>query len=144
MNRKIKIEFGEPDQYFNMSGPALAPLSLDGRLLQGKYLLNHCAYSDEGRYLLLSKYCQGYFETRRFLFVPRRKKIICFRILIYDVQNNIYYQQKSYQRCLFVESMTADKITYYEAFHNELVEFKRELLFDSSTFEVIEETGVFQ
>ena len=140
----IKLEFGEPDQHFNMGGPFLSDLALNGRLLQGKYLVNHSVYSNDKRYLLLSKYIPDYFEMRKLLFISKRKYLICFRILIYDNKNNEYYQQNNFQRCLFIQSMSDNNIVYYEAFHNELEKYKRELLFNSNTFTAIDQSKVYQ
>ena len=137
---KLKVLYPDSTQRFNMGGPYIGPLELNGERLDGEFL-------DE------NFVCDKEFNWYGFVrFKWRREKLKIFfgiipwtalfrecKILVHDTQTGDWYLSKSNWESLFVTKLSAGCIHYTEAFHNGSPE-RFELKINEANFERITES----
>ena len=126
----IDIRFKNAQEYFHMSGPWLADVFLNNKKLQHKFLADNYTLSKDGNFLVLSRYM-----------TPANQdddNSIKFNVIVFDLKSAIAYVSKECYESLFIQSMVAEDISIFRAFHDSYSEYKESLKFSDQTFVVLD------
>lgn len=148
LNKKIKLEdikFYDVEESFGMGGPSLGRMKIKGKRVRNKFFADNDRYSFGQHFICLVEYKGERLENRKFLnIISYQKRKKDFRIILIDTQSEDIFESEPLSEALFVEEMTNNKITYYEAFHNGIQDFKREIEFNGNNFKKIEPNQFFE
>jgi hypothetical protein len=137
------LRFEGVKELFDFSETKVGDAYLFNRKLKQKFLVNNYLVSKDGDFVILSEYIK-----------PGPVKILGlfnleshyskFRILICDLKNQEFYEQKACEKALFIKRVFNNKIIYYEAFHSNMEELKRVIKINDSNFRKISSEEVFE
>lgn len=136
---KFNVVFPDSSQRFNMGGPWIGPLELNGKRLKSEFLDNNFVSDTNNNLLGLVTY-KGRKETRKSFFglINFTREIREFKILVYDSINNKWMLSKKTWEILYLTKVTENHIYYVEAFHNESPDLFKEksLKLDETNFNI--------
>ena len=130
----MDIKFTEGQESFGMGGPCLGICFLNHRQLEKQFLVDNFIFTPDKRYIALNRYSD----------ISVWAKDREFKIVVADIENHRYFISKKGLRSLFLESMDEDRIVFYEAFHDNIADFKRTIDFSRDTFDEIKESDMFE
>ncbi len=129
----VDIKYHDVQESFGMGGPYLGELEFKGKLITGKFLADSEIFSGDKERIVFSRYLGQY--TTGFLGLRTKYD---FRIFVYDIKENRFYQSKNSYDCLSIEKMTGNFITFYHAFHTTYSDYRDTIEFSFENFERIE------
>jgi hypothetical protein len=137
------LRFENAKELFDFSETLVGDAFLADKKLKRKFLVNNYLVSKDGDFLILSEYIKpgpvkvlGIFNAESHY--PK------FRILICDLKNQTFYEQRASEKALHVKRVFNNKIIYYEAFHSNIEELKRVVKINDFNFKKIQREDVFE
>jgi hypothetical protein len=137
------LRFENVKGLFDLSETLIGDAYLFDKKLKRKFLVNNYLVSKESDFLILSEYIKpgpvkvlGIFNGE-----SHHPK---FRILICDLKNQEFYEQKSSEKALFIKRVFNNKIIYYEAFHSNIEDLKKVIKINDFHFKKIPAEEVFE
>lgn len=130
-----QIKYHNVQESFGMGGPYIGELEFKGKMISGKFLADSETLNTDKNMIVFSRFLAQ--NSTRFLGLKTKRD---FRILLYDVVRDKFFQSKKSFECLAIEKMENNLITYHKAFHTEIEKFRDSIEFNEINFDEIEIT----
>ena len=143
----INIKFFDSAESFGMSGPYIGKLKLNERELRHSYLDDNYVFNESKTLLAINSYQPDIYK-RSFLFGLLKSDFETrkFRILVYNLSENKWYQSVEFWESLFLTRLTGNSIYYTQAFHDSDRKLfpEKVIEIDSDNFIEINENDLFK
>lgn len=130
-----QIKYQNVQESFGMGGPYIGELEFKGKLISGKFLADSETLNKDKNMIVFSRFLTQ--DSAGFLGLKTKRD---FRIFLYDVVKDKFFQSKKSFECLAIEKMENNLITFHKAFHTEIEKFRDSIEFNETNFDEIEIT----
>ncbi|UTW62662.1 hypothetical protein KFE98_00460 [bacterium SCSIO 12741] len=135
--RLSNLRYQDVEESFGMGGPYLGTLEFNGEILNRRFLANGEKLSLNKTKIVLAQYSGNRNDGILGLSLQR-----VFHIVVYDEVVDEFYQSIDSFESLTIEKMEGNLITFHEAFHTSLNEFKRTVKFTEKNFNKMERDNI--
>lgn len=120
----IDIKYFDVRESLGMGGPYLGKLSINGCVIPGRFPADNEKVICSHGCIVFSRLVGEEFKRD-------------FRIFIYKVRDEKFFQSKTSYTCLAIEEMNDKLITFHRAFHTSSSEYRDSIEFNRSHFEEV-------